>query len=360
MSLEEFLSIKNILISVGSGGVGKTTTSAAIAVKIARMGKRVMVCTIDPARRLATSLGIKNLNNEECLVHDYGQGQLWAIMLDVKATFDEVIGRYSKDEESRDRILNNHYYKFVSQALSVSQEFMAIEKLYELHHSGRYDVIVLDTPPTKNTIDFLKTPNLIVAAMDDRFTKWLMKPYQAMGKRGLSLTAFAAEKAFQAMGKLFGLQALKDVSEFVTIMQGMIAGFRERSDIIRKLITDVGTGFVIVATAKDRSIDEAKFFYEEIEGMDADVMAIVLNRLQWPDGEPNQQGYEDFLGALPEALQLSARQDFKRVWAEGSRETANYSRLASLVPPAIIQRIPQFSQDIHDLTGLESYSELLI
>lgn len=356
MSLEEFLNIKKVLICVGSGGVGKTTTSASIAVKIAQMGRKVMVCTIDPARRLATSLGIKNIENQETLVKDYGEGQLWAIMLDVKHTFDEVVSRYSKTEESKNRILNNHYYQHVSNALSVSQEFMAIEKLYELHNSGKYDVIVLDTPPTKNTIDFLKTPTLLVSAFDDRFTKWLLKPYMAAGKKGMGLAAIAAEKLFQALGKIFGLQALKDVSEFVYVMQGMIEGFRERAGVINKLITDVSTGFIIVATAKDRSVEEALFFFKEIETMNADVMAVVLNRLQWSGAPPSAEELTKLVEELPEELQEAAKKDLERIMAEGQREDKNYQFLTETIPSGIVQRIPQFPQDIHDLEGLEGYA----
>jgi anion-transporting ArsA/GET3 family ATPase len=360
VSLEEFLSIKKVLICVGSGGVGKTTTAASIAVKIAQMGRKVMVCTIDPARRLASSLGIKTIDNEETLVQEYGEGQLWAIMLDVKHTFDEVVSRYSKSEESRDRIFDNHYYKHVSNALSVSQEFMAIEKLYELHKSGAYDVIVLDTPPTKNTIDFLKTPTLLVSAFDDRFTKWLLKPYLAVSKKGSGLAAIAAEKIFNALGKIFGLQALKDVSEFVYVMQGMIEGFRERAGVINNVITDVSTGFIIVATAKDRSVEEALFFFKEIETMQADVISVVLNRLQWSNHSPNPETLHELLAALPDELKDSAREDLERIIEDGRSEDQNHRFLTRTIPKAIIQRIPQFPQDIHDLEGLESYAARLI
>jgi anion-transporting ArsA/GET3 family ATPase len=360
VSLEEFLSIKKILICVGSGGVGKTTTAASVAVKIAQMGRKVMVCTIDPARRLATSLGIKELNNEETLCQDYGEGQLWGLMLDVKHTFDEVVGRYSKTTEARDRIYNNHYYQHVSKALSVSQEFMAIEKLYELHQSGRYDVIVLDTPPTKNTIDFLRTPTLLVSAFDDKFTKFLLKPYMAVGKKGLGLAAIAAEKVFEGLGKIFGLQALKDVSEFVYVMQGMIEGFRERAGVISELITDVSTGFIVVATAKDRSVEEALFFFKEIENMEADVIAVVLNRLQWSNSSPNEKVFADLIAALPAELQEAAVHDLNRIVAEGRREDTNHRSLTQTIPAAIVQRVPQFPKDIHDLPGLEDYAARLI
>lgn len=361
MSLEEFLSIKDVLICVGSGGVGKTTTAAAVSVKVARLGRKVLVCTIDPARRLATSLGLSGLDNSEARVATYpGGGELWAMMLDVKTTFDDVVREHAADAEAARRILDNRYYRTVSAALSVSQEFMAVEKLYALHRSGRYDVIVLDTPPTKNTIDFLKTPSLVVAAMDARFIKWILKPYQLMKSgRRKGILAIGAEKVFQGLGRLFGLEALMELSEFVAAMQGLIGGFRERSASIRSLITSAATGFVIVSTARERSIEEGGFFYREIEGMDADVIAVVLNRMKWPAGAPEPESWEPRLEQLPRALRDKARRDLERLALEGAREEGYAAALEGAIPPGIIQRVPQLARDIHDLEGLEAYAALL-
>jgi len=360
VSIKEFLSIKRILLCVGSGGVGKTTTAAAIAVNIAKSGKRVVVCTIDPARRLATSLGLDSLDNEAALVQEYGEGQLWALMLDVKRTFDELVGRYARNDEARERILGNHYYQHVSGALSVTHEFMAMEKLYELYESGLYDLIILDTPPTNNTIDFLKTPRLVMAAMDQRLVKWIVKPYLNMTqKSGGGWLQFGAEKVFTALSGIFGLDALKDLSEFVYIMEGLVEGFHERAEAIGSLIADVQTGFIVVSAARRQSIDEALYFYRELEGMDADVIAIILNRLRWPDGRPDGAELEELLGGLPEELRAPASADLERIVAEGQEEERLRGRLCAEIPEGIVQAIPEFSQDIHDLAGLEGYAEIL-
>jgi anion-transporting ArsA/GET3 family ATPase len=360
VSLEEFLSIKKTLLCVGSGGVGKTTTSAAIAAHLARMGRRVMVCTIDPARRLASSLGLSIKGNEETLVANYGRGALWAIMLDVKATFDDIVTRNAPSEAARQAIFNNRYYQHVSGALSVSQEFMAMEKLHELSSCGRYDVVVLDTPPTTNTLDFLKTPELIVAAMDDRFMRWLLAPYLAMKeRRGFGLAAFAAEKIFNTLGSVLGLEALRDVSEFVDLMQDLTAGFKLRAGKVKSLISDMSTGFIIVATAREQSVHEAAYFYKELEAINGDVIAVILNRMRWPEAPPSEARLQELLSQLSPETASALGSDLRRLCDEGHAEQRCASQLAGKVPASLIQKVLQLDHDIHDLRGLEFYSEML-
>jgi anion-transporting ArsA/GET3 family ATPase len=233
-SVPEILEGKEICICAGSGGVGKTTTAAAIAAGMAARGRKVAVLTIDPARRLADSLGLPELGNTERRVdpalfegHDVDTegGELWAMTLDAKATFDEVIARHAPDEETRDRILENRIYKQLSAALAGSQEYMAMERLFELRQEDRYDLLVLDTPPTRNALDFLDAPRRLTQFIEGRSMQVFMRPTGL----GMRLFGRGTSMMFSVLRRITGMDLLEDISEFLQAFSGMVGGFQERA-----------------------------------------------------------------------------------------------------------------------------------
>ena len=223
--IEDWLERKQVCICAGSGGVGKTTASAAIALGMAARGKKVAVLTIDPARRLANALGLRELGNEERRVEVDVDGELWAMMLDAKRTFDELIEWHAPDERTRDAVLSNRIYQELSNALAGSQEYMAMEKLYELSQEGRYDLLVLDTPPTRNALDFLDAPRKLSEFIDSRSLQLLMAP----GRLGLKVLGRGTNVAFSVMKRATGVDLLQDMGEFFRSFGDMTEGFRERA-----------------------------------------------------------------------------------------------------------------------------------
>jgi anion-transporting ArsA/GET3 family ATPase len=223
--IDDWLERKEVCICAGSGGVGKTTTSAAIALGMAARGRKVAVLTIDPAKRLANSLGLPELGNEERRVRVDGlSGELWAMTLDPKRTFDEIVDWHAPDERTRDAVLSNPIYQELSNAVAGSQEYMAMEKLYELSQEGRYDLLVLDTPPSRNALDFLDAPRRLSEFIDSRSLQLLTAP----GRFGLKVLGRGTSVAFSVMERATGIDLLRDLGEFFRSFGDMTEGFRER------------------------------------------------------------------------------------------------------------------------------------
>ena len=246
--IEDWLERKQVCICAGSGGVGKTTTSAAIALGMAARGKKVAVLTIDPARRLANSLGLRELGNEERRVEVELDGELWAMMLDAKRTFDELIECHAPDERTRDAVLSNRIYQELSNAVAGSQEYMAMEKLHELHQEGRYDLLVLDTPPTRNALDFLDAPRQLSRV--HRLA--LAAAAAAPGRLGLKVLGRGSDVAFSVMKRATGVDLLQDLSEFFSAFGDMTDGFRERAGRVNELLGARSTAFVLVTSPRAR------------------------------------------------------------------------------------------------------------
>jgi anion-transporting ArsA/GET3 family ATPase len=263
----ELLEGKRVCICAGSGGVGKTTSSAAIAAGMAARGKKVAVLTIDPAKRLADSLGLEELGNEPrrvdpALFERAGiemRGELWAMMLDPKATFDELVRKHAPDEETRDRILDNRIYRQISNALAGSQEYMAMEKLYEIHQEGRYDMLVLDTPPSRNALDFLEAPRRLTQFIEGRGMKVFMKPTGL----GMKVMGRGTSMMFGVLRRLVGFDLLADLGEFFGAFSGMVDGFQERARRVNELLADPQTAFMIVCGPQGEPISEAVYFHRK-------------------------------------------------------------------------------------------------
>ncbi len=279
-----------IVVTCGSGGVGKTTTAAALALAFASRGDRVAVLTIDPARRLADALSLKNVGNTAQRVPT-PEGHLDAMMLDAKQTFDELVSRHTASPEARDRILKNHYYRFVSERLPGVHEYMAMERLLSLAAGEEYDVIVLDTPPARHALDFLAAPDKMAGLMDEGVMRWLVLPASAGGWRMIEM---GSEVLAGVLKKMLGQRTIEDIAEFFAGFQSLWDGFRERSLATRELLRAPSTQFVLVTTPAPGSRAEALAFLEVLQRDGLPFAGFILNRcadapperVRWPANEP--------------------------------------------------------------------------
>jgi anion-transporting ArsA/GET3 family ATPase len=353
--IHRWLQRKQICICAGSGGVGKTTTSAAIALGMAARGQKVAVLTIDPARRLANSLGLPELGNEERRVKVDGlDGELWAMMLDPKRTFDEIVEWHAPDERTRDAVLSNRIYQELSNAVAGSQEYMAMEKLHELHQEGRYDLLVLDTPPTRNALDFLDAPRRLTEFVDSK----TLQLFAAPAGVGLKLLGRGTGVVFSVMKRATGIDLLQDLSEFFRSFGDMASGFRERADGVNRLLSDSRTAFVLVTAPTSDAMDEATFFHHRLLDAGLPFAGIVANRVRPDLSRQNGAGVEleELVG---EELAEKVRASFEDERRLAARDRANLERLRSRLRRSPMIEVPELDTDIHDLPGLRRMDEYL-
>ncbi len=361
----ELLQGKRVCICAGSGGVGKTTTSAAIATGMAARGLRVAVLTIDPARRLADSLGMVELGNEARRVDPEllaaagveGTGELWAMMLDAKATFDEVIRRNAPDAATRDRILSNRIYQQLSSALAGSQEYMAMEKLYELWTEGDFDLLVLDTPPSRDALEFLDAPKRLVQFIEGRALRIFMRPTGFASR----VIGGGASMMFSILRRITGVDLLQDLAEFFQAFGGMVDGFRERARRVDALLAAPETSFIVVCAPEGDSIGEAAHFHAKLVESELPFGGAIVNKVHFAgathaDGEL-ESALADALGDPGLAARLVANhRDF---CALAERDRANIEWLAAeLGRPDVIQ-VPYLDDDVHDIAGLVDLNRYL-
>ncbi|MFI2783695.1 ArsA-related P-loop ATPase [Streptomyces sp. ALB3] len=272
-----------IVVCCGSGGVGKTTTAAALGVRAAERGRRVVVLTIDPARRLAQSMGIDRLDNVPRRVEDIeGQGELHAMMLDMKRTFDETVEAHTDAERAR-AILENPFYQSLSAGFAGTQEYMAMEKLGQLRARDEWDLIIVDTPPSRSALDFLDAPKRLGSFLDGKFIRLLIAPAKIGGRAGMKFLNVGMSMMTGTLGKLLGGQFLRDVQTFVAAMDSMFGGFRTRADATYKLLQAPGTAFLVVATPERDALREAAYFVERLAAEDMPLAGMVLNRVHGSD-----------------------------------------------------------------------------
>jgi anion-transporting ArsA/GET3 family ATPase len=370
-SLERLLAAKEIAICCGSGGVGKTTTAAAAAAMAAvSLGGKVLVLTVDPARRLANALGMKELGNTEVRVpaaalKEAGveaRGELWAVMLDTKKSWDELIHRHAPDAATARRILENPLYQNVSGRFAQGHEYIAMERLYDIHQSGDYDLIVVDTPPTRDALDFLQAPDRMADFFSSRLLRWLTAPARS---RVLNL---ASRPFYQMADRLLGSQFLQDIGEFFLLFQTMYGGFVERSRAVTRLLHDRRTTFVVVTTLEAAPLREAEHFIDELVKLGLHPGALVLNKVL-PSYllDPEAARVAEQLGSDGPAVAAALGPDagdpseVARVLGEvgdsflnfgvvAKREAEQRAELASV--PDVVVSVPFFDTDIFDLAGL--------
>jgi anion-transporting ArsA/GET3 family ATPase len=358
MSVAERLEGKRVCICAGSGGVGKTTTSAAIAMGLAAEGKRVAVVTIDPARRLADALGLERLESEPHLVEPsrfagHGieiTGELWAMMLDSKATFDELIERLAPDAKTRDEILANRIYRELSSAVAGSQEFTAVAKLYELDRSGRFDAIVLDTPPSRNALDFLDAPDRLTGFLEGRALRLFLAPSGLAAKvvgRGTSVV-------FSVLRRVTGVDLMEDLSVFFRALSGVLDGFRERAAGVKALLADSATTFLIVTSPERDPVEEAIFFRGKLRESGMPFGGLVVNRvhpLGDDDAPVDEAALADDLGG-DRALARKVAWTLAEFRVLAHRDTAAVQRLRREIGDDDPIIVPHLDGDVHDVDGL--------
>ncbi|MBI4576725.1 MAG: ArsA family ATPase [Planctomycetes bacterium] len=361
--LDALLADRRVVVCCGSGGVGKTTVSAALALRGAGLGRKVLVCTIDPARRLANAMGIARLGDRERRVPPerltaagvLPGGALWAMMLDTKRTFDRLVERYAPDPASRDRILANGFYQNLSNQVMGSQEYMAMEKLYELREEGGYDQIVLDTPPTKHALDFLSASRRMSEFLDGSVVKWFLRPSILAGRAGAQAVRRGTRAVAEALDRLLGLSFIKDLSEFFQAFEGLFDGFRERARRVEEVLGSAETAFVLVTSPAPWTLAEADYFRGRLTERGMSLGAVVVNRVRADYGVNGTLSAADLarvpaqlaplvppLVASLEAHQALARGDARRLAA--LRERAG--------PEVPVATVPDFPTDVHDLEGL--------
>jgi len=347
-----------VVICAGSGGVGKTTTSAAIAMGLAARGARVCVVTIDPARRLADALGIEQLGSEPRRVDDarfagHGivlEGELWAMMLDPKRTFDELIERLAPDAAARDEILANRIYRELSGAVAGSQEFTAVAKLYDLDRSGLYDVIVLDTPPSRNALDFLDAPDRLTGFLEGRALRLLLAPSGIAARvvgRGTSVV-------FSVLGRLTGVDLMDDLRVFLAALSGVLDGFRERAAGVKALLADDATTFLLVTSPEREPVEEAIFFRGKLREAGMPFGGLVVNRvhpLAAGDDAVDEPALAAALGG-DAALARKAARTLRELRLVATRDAAAVARLRREVGDDDPILVPQLGGDVHDVDGL--------
>ena len=337
---------RSVIVCCGSGGVGKTTTAAALGVAAALRGRRACVLTIDPARRLADALGATGVGNAPHEIVGPWPGRLDVVMLDAKTTFDELVAAYARDPEQRARILANRLYRNLASLLSGTQEYMATEKLFELHETGAYDLIVVDTPPTRHALEFLNAPRRLTSLLDNR----IFKVFVAPGTSYLRAANLAGQLLARSIARVAGAEIVDDTLAFFGAFQGMEQGFRERADRVGRLLAEERTGFVLVATPRREAIDDARFFLDELARRDGTIDALVVNRVQPAFGTaPGAEAAAR--GPRGEAWRALAG-NLAELTAVAEREAGFLADLVAAAGPAPVVRIPFLDADVHDLEGL--------
>jgi anion-transporting ArsA/GET3 family ATPase len=365
MDLREVVARHRVVVCLGSGGVGKTTTSAALGLRSAMEGRRTLCLTIDPAKRLANSLGLSELRDHEqqvdpALFAAHGlpcRGSLSAMMLDMKHTFDELVTRNASSPEQRKRILDNRIYQYVSTSLAGTQEYMAMEKLHDVRRDPRFDCIVLDTPPTSHALDFLDAPQKLVGAIDSPVMRWFVQQLEAR-RSGLGLLGKGAAFVLRGLAKFTGVEFLEQVGEFVSGINALFGGFRQRAQAVYDDLRGPDVAFLIVTSPSPASVGEAVFFSRKLGEYGIAPAGVVVNRVHRPVAiaatplaaqlAPHLPPRADAEGLLARMLQAARDQD-----ALARRDGEGVRRLREHIGPSMsYTEVPALDLDVHDLAAL--------
>jgi anion-transporting ArsA/GET3 family ATPase len=353
-----------IIVCCGSGGVGKTTTAAALGLRAAERGRRVVVLTIDPARRLAQSMGLSELDNVPRLVSGIGStGELHAMMLDMKRTFDEIVLEHASADKA-EQILSSPFYQSLSSSFSGTQEYMAMEKLGQLRATDDWDLVVVDTPPSRSALDFLDAPKRLGTFLDGRFIRILMAPVKAGSRTYMRALSFGVSTVTNVMMRVLGAGFLRDVQTFVAALDTMFGGFRERADATYELLKASGTAFLVVAAPEQDALREASYFVERLSTEGMPLAGLVLNRVHRTAApelsaaralaaaeELDENGDGTTAAAL---LRLHA--DRMLVLAREKRLRERFTSVHAAVP---VVEVPAQPSDVHDLDGLRAIGAAL-
>ncbi len=371
LRLETLLSAKEIVLTCGAGGVGKTTTAAAAAAMAAtHLGGRVLALTVDPARRLAAALGLTEVGNTETRVTPaafaragvHPRGELWVAMLDTKASWDDLIRTHAPDAATRDAIIANPLYRNVTGKFVQSHDYIAMERLHEIHASGRYDLIVVDTPPTRNAIDFLDAPDRMAEFFSSRLLRWLIAPYRSR------MFTTASKPFYAAADRVLGAQFLQDIAEFFILFQTMYDGFVDRAKAVTRILEDRRTTFVVVTTLDTAPAREAEFFVEALAERKYHLGAVVCNRMlpayfgdrAGARAAEVMKGNADTLASLV-ARRVGDRDAMEGVLREVAENYLNYRMIAAreleqlselTMPRELLVSVPALQRDVCSLADV--------
>jgi anion-transporting ArsA/GET3 family ATPase len=376
-TLDQIVLSRRVVVAVGAGGVGKTTTAAALGVAAAIRGRRVLCLTIDPARRLAEALGLERLSSEEQAVDPARfaaaglelAGSLTATMLDTKRTFDELVVKYSSSPERARRLLDNKLYRYVSTSLAGTQEYMAMEKLVAVKNDPRFDLIVLDTPPTTNALDFLDAPGRLVDALDSSAIRWIVQAFESTGKMSLNLVARSAAVVLRGIARVTGAGFLEAMAEFLSELNDLFGGFKERARAVEAALRSPEVAFVLVTTPAPMSLQEVLFFSDRLREASMPQGAFVLNRFRLPPPMASSpptvadaaQGIAEHHLALDDDAPPRLVQSHEE-WARlAALDAASAARLVVRAGGEVpIVRVPELAGDVRDLASLARVADLLM
>jgi len=345
---------RDVIVCCGTGGVGKTTTAAATALAAALDGRRAVVVTIDPARRLANALGIDVLDNTPRIIDGPWPGQLGALMLDTKSTFDEVVRRNAADDDQAERILSNRFYRNISTTLSGTQDYMAVEKLSELYESSDWDLVVVDTPPTRDALAFLDAPKLLARLLDNPVYRMLTAPSRGVFK---AVNA-AAQTMIRQLARVVGADVVDEAVAFFQSFEGMEDGFRSRAMATLDLLADDRTAFVLVASPRSDTLDEARFFLKKLDESGLGVAAVVVNRVMPSMATTPARSAEIKAGRSRRHLAAGATALADHTAAAAGDDQRITDLVADIEDVAVV-KVPLLASDVHDIAGLSRIAELL-
>jgi anion-transporting ArsA/GET3 family ATPase len=354
---------RRVIVCCGSGGVGKTTTAAAIALEGARQGRRTCVVTIDPARRLADALGLGSLTNTPSRVEGPWRGELWAVMLDTRSTFDAAVTRYARDQAQAEAIQQSPLYRELRDALSGTHEYMAVEKLYQLDQEGNFDLIVVDTPPTRRAADFLSAPHYLTRLLDNPAFRMLVMPSRFY----VRAFAVASRAPLMAAAKIVGAEMVLDIVTFLRAFEGMEAGIRGRAKRVLELFTEPSTAFVLVVAPRQDAIDEGQSFAARLGQSHIPVQALIVNRLHPRfDAQPVPTAPvvpRAKSGRFQSGRNAWAFIDLNSNWVDlravAEHEENCVAALVAHVAPAPVARVPLLDRDVHNLDGVQTVADHL-
>ncbi|MCW2620879.1 MAG: anion-transporting ATPase [Frankiales bacterium] len=359
LDLDTVLREARIIVCCGAGGVGKTTTAAALALRAAEQGRRTVVLTIDPARRLAQSMGLTELDNTPRPVAGVrGGGQLDAMMLDMKSTFDDLVIEHAEPEKAQ-AILDNPFYQALSSSFAGTQEYMAMEKLAQLNSSGTYDLVVVDTTPTRSALDFLDAPQRLTTFLDGRMVRILLAPAKAGGKAYMKVVTSGLSVFTGVLTRIIGGELLKDLSAFIGALETMFGGFRERAQATYDLLKAPGTSFVVVAAPQSDALREASYFVERLAQEQMPLAGLVVNRVHRSEAatlsagraEAAAERLEDEGGHELTAAVLRLHADRMALGAQEAHLQERFTRAHPAVP---VREVRAQAGDVHDLDGLRA------
>jgi anion-transporting ArsA/GET3 family ATPase len=357
--MDELLDTAAIVVCCGAGGVGKTTTAAALALRAAEHGRRVCVLTIDPARRLAQSMGLTELDNTPRAVTGVdGDGSLDAMMLDMKRTFDDIVLSHA-DPVRAQQILANPFYVSLSSSFAGTQEYMAMEKLGQLKAQGQWDLIVVDTPPSRSALDFLDAPQRLGRFLDGRMIRLLLAPAKAGGRAYMKVFSVGFNMFTSVLTRILGGEALKDLSLFVSSLESMFGGFRERADQTYRLLKEPGTSFVVVAVPERDALREAAYFVERLSAEQMPLATVVLNRMHRSaapvlSAERSLAAAESMEGDGGDRLTAAVLRVHADRMVTAARDQRMAERFSGAHPGVPLVEVAAQAEDVHDLAGLQA------